>query len=171
MRLWRVGDNHCLQVFQHNDYGKNGTSIFHFSRNGFNEHKFLSLSLSYTLSPLSLPLSLSSLSLPLLSLSLSIFRCARNAVTCVEFNPTDESQFISGSIDGKVRIWGIAEVRVVDWLHFGDIITAVRYRPDGQVTIIPSISAIFFMLSRLNKAVNAGLCRWISLRTLPPLFI
>ena len=169
MRLWRVGDNHCLQVFQHNDYGKNGTSIFHFSRNGFNEHKFLSL--SPTLSPHSLSPSLSPHSLFPFSLSLSIFRCARNAVTCVEFNPTDESQFISGSIDGKVRIWGIAEVRVVDWLHFGDIITAVRYRPDGQVTIIPSISAIFFMLSRLNKAVNAGLCRWISLWTLPPLFI
>nr|GFD58899.1 hypothetical protein [Tanacetum cinerariifolium] len=30
-----------------------------------------------------------------------------NYVTCVEFNPVDDNYFISGSIDGKVRIWDV----------------------------------------------------------------
>ncbi|RXH75761.1 hypothetical protein DVH24_039460 [Malus domestica] len=31
------------------------------------------------------------------------------------FNPRDDNYFISGSIDGKVRVWGPSEKRVADW--------------------------------------------------------
>lgn len=55
------------------------------------------------------------------------------AVTCVQFNPVDDNYFISGSIDGKVRIWGIRCCQVVDWSDITGIVTAVCYRPDGQV--------------------------------------
>ena len=55
------------------------------------------------------------------------------AVTCVQFNPIDENYFVSGSIDGKVRIWEIRERRVVDWTGIRDIVTALCYRPDGKV--------------------------------------
>lgn len=55
------------------------------------------------------------------------------AVTCVQFNPADDRHFISGSIDGNIRIWGVLENRVVDWAKVHDIITAVCYQPDGQV--------------------------------------
>lgn len=55
------------------------------------------------------------------------------AVTCVQFNPADDRYFISGSIDGNIRIWGVLENRVVDWAKVHDIITTVCYRPDGQV--------------------------------------
>lgn len=55
------------------------------------------------------------------------------AVTCVEFNPVDENYFISGSIDGKVRIWAIPGCHVVDWTDITEIVTAVCYRPDGKV--------------------------------------
>jgi WD40 repeat protein len=54
-------------------------------------------------------------------------------VTCIQFNPVDEDYFISGSIDGKVRIWTIPDSQVVDWTDVRDIVTAVCYRPDGQV--------------------------------------
>lgn len=57
----------------------------------------------------------------------------RHAVTCVQFNPADDDYFISGSIDGKVRIWGIPHCQVVDWTDIREIVTAVCYRPDGQV--------------------------------------
>jgi len=54
-------------------------------------------------------------------------------VTCIQFNPVDENYFVSGSIDGKVRIWEIRERRVVDWTDIRDIVTALCYRLDGKV--------------------------------------
>lgn len=54
-------------------------------------------------------------------------------MTCVQFNPVDDDYFISGSIDGKVRIWVIPGCQVVDWIDVTDIVTAVCYRPDGKV--------------------------------------
>jgi WD40 repeat protein len=56
-----------------------------------------------------------------------------DAVTSVQFNPVDDNYFISGSIDGKVRIWAINGCQVVDWTDVREIVTAVCYRPDGQV--------------------------------------
>lgn len=55
------------------------------------------------------------------------------SVTCVQFNPVEDRLFISGSIDGKVRIWDILENRVIDWVEIGDMATAICYRPDGKV--------------------------------------
>lgn len=55
------------------------------------------------------------------------------AVTCIGFNPVDDNYFISGSIDGKVRIWEVLGCRVVDWIDIREIVTAVCYRPDGKV--------------------------------------
>lgn len=54
----------------------------------------------------------------------------------------DDNYFISGSIDGKVRIWAIPDCHVVDWIDIKDIVTAVCYRPDGQVTFLKPISIL-----------------------------
>lgn len=56
---------------------------------------------------------------------------------------------MSGSIDGKVRIWNISGCNVVDWADLKDIISAVCYRPDGQGGIIGSLtgSCRFFNMS------------------------
>ena len=64
-----------------------------------------------------------------------------NPVTCVQFNPVDENYFISGSIDGKVRIWAIPGCQVVDWTDITEIVTAVCYCPDGKVCGWPPFSA------------------------------
>lgn len=61
-----------------------------------------------------------------------------DAVTCVQFNPVEENFFISGSIDGKVRVWDIKGGLVVDWTDVRDMVTSVCYRPDGQVRNIPA---------------------------------
>ncbi|MBA0678550.1 hypothetical protein Goari_019890 [Gossypium aridum] len=63
-----------------------------------------------------------------------------DAVTCVQFNPVDDNYFISGSIDGKVRIWAISSCQVVDWSDVRDIVTAVCYRPDGQGGVVGSMT-------------------------------
>lgn len=56
-----------------------------------------------------------------------------DAVTCVQFNPVDDNHFISGSIDGKLRIWEVQGGRVIDWTDTKEIVTAVCYSPDGKV--------------------------------------
>ena len=53
-------------------------------------------------------------------------------MTCIQFNPVDDNYFISGSIDGKVRIWAIPDCHVVDWIDIKDIVTAVCYRPEKK---------------------------------------
>ncbi|KAK8951437.1 hypothetical protein KSP39_PZI003599 [Platanthera zijinensis] len=81
VRMWKVGFDGCLQIFQHNDY-----------------------------------------------------------VTCIQFNPVDERYFISGSIDGKVRIWNVYKKQVVDWVDIRDIVTSLCYQPDGKGFVVGSIN-------------------------------
>lgn len=67
------------------------------------------------------------------------------AVTCIQFNPVDDNYFISGSLDAKVRIWSIKDRQVVDWNDLREMITAVCYRPDGQVLTMLNALPIFFI--------------------------
>jgi WD40 repeat protein len=57
-------------------------------------------------------------------------------VTCVQFHPLDDGHFISGSLDGKVRIWRIKEPQVVDWVDLQEMVTAACYTPNGQVCVM-----------------------------------
>ncbi|KAJ1702216.1 hypothetical protein LUZ63_001995 [Rhynchospora breviuscula] len=64
----------------------------------------------------------------------------KNYVTGVQFNPTNESYFVSSSIDGKVRVWAIPSCHVVDWVDVREIVTAVCYRPDGKEVVVGTIN-------------------------------
>ncbi|KAF8379984.1 hypothetical protein HHK36_027452 [Tetracentron sinense] len=83
-----------------------------------------------------------------------------NYVTCVQFNPVDDNFFISGSIDGKVRIWAIPGCKVVDWTDIREIVTAVCYRPDGQGGIIGSMtgSCHFYDATDNHLQLDAQIC-------------
>ena len=61
-------------------------------------------------------------------------------VTCVAFNPVDDNYFISGSTDGKVRIWDVSSVRVVDYTDVKEIVTALCYRPDAKGVVVGSMA-------------------------------
>lgn len=61
-------------------------------------------------------------------------------VTCIQFDPIDEDYFISGSVDGKVRIWSIPGCGVVDWTDIREIVTAVCYHPGEKTAVVGSIS-------------------------------
>lgn len=63
-----------------------------------------------------------------------------NYVTSIQFNPVDESYFISGSIDGIVRIWGVQQKRVIDWADTRDLVTCVCYQPNAKGFITGFIS-------------------------------
>ncbi|KAJ8428692.1 hypothetical protein Cgig2_006811 [Carnegiea gigantea] len=69
---------------------------------------------------------------------LSIFHHT-SYVTCVQFNPMDNHSFISGSIDGKVRVWGVLTGWVLDWADVGNAVTAVCYQPDGRGFVVGSL--------------------------------
>ncbi|KAG6512210.1 hypothetical protein ZIOFF_030306 [Zingiber officinale] len=66
--------------------------------------------------------------------------CHIDYVTCVQFDPFDENHFISGSIDGKVRIWEISRCQVVDWVDARDIVTAICYRPNGKGVVVGTLA-------------------------------
>ncbi|XP_062225609.1 uncharacterized protein LOC133924191 [Phragmites australis] len=70
---------------------------------------------------------------------LAVFK-HKDYVTCVQFNPIDERYFISGSLDGKVRIWDVLDKRVTDWVDTRNIITALSYQPDGKGFIVGTIA-------------------------------
>lgn len=72
--------------------------------------------------------------------------CCRCAVTCVQFNPVDDSYFLSGALDDKLRIWNIADHQVVDWIDLREMVTAVSYTPDGEVILDFLVDSFHFHL-------------------------
>ncbi|KAG6788177.1 hypothetical protein POTOM_004232 [Populus tomentosa] len=64
----------------------------------------------------------------------------KRVVTSVDFNPVDDNYFISGSIDGKVRIWEVLGCRVVDYTDIREIVTAACYRPGGKGGLIGTMT-------------------------------
>lgn len=61
-------------------------------------------------------------------------------VTCVAFNPVDDNYFISGSIDGIVRIWDVSHFRVVNYTDIREIVTALCYYPDAKGAVVGSMT-------------------------------
>lgn len=53
-------------------------------------------------------------------------------VTAVCFHPRDDRLFVSGSIDGKLRLWNIPDQRVTSWHDVHDMVTAAGIAPDGR---------------------------------------
>ncbi|XP_047971706.1 WD repeat-containing protein 44 isoform X1 [Salvia hispanica] len=79
-----------------------------------------------------------------------------NYVTCVEFNPVDDNNFISGSIDGKLRIWEVHGGRVIDWTDFKEIVTAVGYRPDGKGGVVGSMEGTCRFYDIIDNRLQLG---------------
>lgn len=54
---------------------------------------------------------------------------------------------MSGSIDGKVRVWAVSDNEVVDWSDVSDIVTAACYQPDGHVSFPLLVRKLFTIAS------------------------
>lgn len=84
----------------------------------------------------------------------------RNAVTTIEFSPTDDRYFLSGSLDDKVRLWNIPDHQVVDWSDVREMVTAVSYSPDGKVWDFSRVfSSVLCVLHNLFLKVFSALFR------------
>ncbi|KAF7137722.1 hypothetical protein RHSIM_Rhsim07G0002600 [Rhododendron simsii] len=93
-------------------------------------------------------------------------------ITSVKFNPVDDNYFISGSIDGKVRIWAIPGCQVVDWTDVREIVTAVCYSPDGKGGIMGSMSGnCYFYDTSGQKEFALEQDNWFSGCNRCPLFL
>lgn len=79
-----------------------------------------------------------------------------NYVTCVDFNPTDDNSFMTGSIDGKLRIWGVDTGRVIDWTDIREIVTAVCYSPDGKGGIVGSMDGNCYYFDIIDNQLQMG---------------
>ncbi|TVU14606.1 hypothetical protein EJB05_38082 [Eragrostis curvula] len=86
---------------------------------------------------------------------LAVFK-HKDYVTCVQFNPVDEKYFISGSIDGKVRIWDVLDKRVTDWADTRNIITALTYQSDGKGFIVGTITGACRFYDQSGENIQLG---------------
>lgn len=53
-------------------------------------------------------------------------------VTAVQFHPSDDTQILSTSVDGKVRLWSVPERRVLDTADVHEMATAAGWAPGGS---------------------------------------
>jgi WD40 repeat protein len=59
-------------------------------------------------------------------------------VTCISFMPKDDRYFISGSLDGKIRLWHIPEKKVALWNEVEQVkfITAITFVRNGKFVVV-----------------------------------
>lgn len=55
------------------------------------------------------------------------------SVTASLFHPKNNNIFVTGSIDGQIRVFDISEVKIIGQLEADDGITAVAYSPSGEL--------------------------------------
>jgi WD40 repeat protein len=82
---------------------------------------------------------------------LKVFR-HNDFVTSIAVHPLNEALFLSGSIDGKVRLWNVPESRVTSWQDVHDMVTAVTFSGDGSKAVVGSMrgKCRFYSLSISN---------------------
>ncbi|KAL7596600.1 hypothetical protein Lser_V15G30248 [Lactuca serriola] len=83
-----------------------------------------------------------------------------NYVTCVEFNPVDENYVITGSIDGKIRIWEASRSQVIDWIEIRDLVTAICYYANGKGCIVGTLdgNCSFYDIIDKRLHLDAQIC-------------
>ncbi|CAL4106634.1 unnamed protein product, partial [Meganyctiphanes norvegica] len=76
-------------------------------------------------------------------------------VTAIAFHPKDDRYFISGALDGKLRLWSIPDKRVVLWNEVGgqpNLITAANFCQNGKFTVVGTYDGrcIFYLTEQLK---------------------
>ncbi len=69
---------------------------------------------------------------------LKVFR-HNDFVTSIAVHPQNEALFLSGSIDGKVRLWNVPDATVNSWVDIHDMVTALNFNIDGSKAVVGSM--------------------------------
>lgn len=142
VRLWQLGSNTCLNTFYHTDYGEYvWNCVYIIIKSMLYLDSSYYFKCMYEILDTWTRTYVQTLVRKFVYVLKFVFCVV--SVTCVQFNPVYNHCFISGSIDGKVRIWGVSKRRVLDWTDIRDAVTAVCYQPDGQVCFnYPSLQIV-----------------------------
>uniref|UniRef100_A0AC35TTR3 WD repeat-containing protein 44 n=1 Tax=Rhabditophanes sp. KR3021 TaxID=114890 RepID=A0AC35TTR3_9BILA len=77
-----------------------------------------------------------------------------DCVTCVAFLPKDDRYFLSGSLDGKLRLWHIPEKKVAMWNEVDPVqfITAITFVKNGNFAVVGTFlgRCIFYHTDQLK---------------------
>ncbi|XP_017878096.1 WD repeat-containing protein 44 [Ceratina calcarata] len=76
-------------------------------------------------------------------------------VTAIAFHPRDDRYFISGSLDGKLRLWNIPDKKVAVWTEVDGqtkLITAANFCQNGKFAVVGSYDGrcIFYNTDQLK---------------------
>lgn len=76
-------------------------------------------------------------------------------VTAIAFHPRDDRYFLSGSLDGKLRLWNIPDKKVTLWNELDGqtkLITAVNFCQNGKIAVVGSYDGrcIFYNTEQLK---------------------
>lgn len=83
-------------------------------------------------------------------------------VTSVQFHPSEDYLFLSGSFDSRLRLWNILEHRVVDWVQVPTLVTCTAFSVNGKFAIAGLYDGQCFFYSTQGhrlKYVTAIECR------------
>jgi hypothetical protein len=75
-------------------------------------------------------------------------------VTAIDFHPLNDKYFLSGSLDGKLRLWSIPDHRVADWVDIGEMVTAAAFNSDGSVCTAGVVQGQVPLLRHGRRAVR-----------------
>ena len=106
-----------------------------------------------------------------------------DCVSSVCFHPTDDQYFITGCLDGRVRVWSIQSKKVVWWHQLKVSVTAVGFTKDGATVIAGTLAGtcIFYDFNGLkyntqiqlahSKGFKSKDCRVTGIETIPSLSV
>uniref|UniRef100_A0A5S6R0N9 non-specific protein-tyrosine kinase n=1 Tax=Trichuris muris TaxID=70415 RepID=A0A5S6R0N9_TRIMR len=85
-------------------------------------------------------------------------------VTSIAFSVKDDRYFVSGSLDGKIRLWLIPEKKVVTWneLDDGQLVTAITFVKNGELVAVGTNNGrcIFYTSDKLAYHAQIDLRRY-----------
>ncbi|CCH42325.1 putative WD repeat-containing protein [Wickerhamomyces ciferrii] len=78
-------------------------------------------------------------------------------VPSIKFHPTDDRFFLSGCLDHKVRLWSILDNEVSYEFDCKNLVTAVSFTPNGNLTIAGTFNGNLYFLDTKNLELRHSL--------------